>query len=133
MNKPQSAREAAFGVLHAVCRSNAYSNLSYGPLADLSEPDKALARTIVKGVLEKQRLLDKLLEPTVRKEPEKDVRILLRIGLYQILFLDRVPDSAACNETVQLAKARFGRPRADFVNAVLRAAVRDKEHLFRII
>ena len=133
MRKPSSARDAAFAVLLNVSEKGAYSNLTYGMLEGLSEQDRSLARTIVSGVLEKERLLDALLAPLFRKEPKPVLRVLLRTGLYQILFLDRVPDSAACSETVQIAKDRFGRPRADFVNAVLRAACRDKEHMFQTI
>lgn len=133
MNKPQTARDAAFGILLNMERNSAYSNLSFGPLSELSAPDADLARSIVRGVLEKKRLLDALLAPFLRKEPEPELRILLRTGLYQILFFDRVPDSAACNETVTVAKKRYGKQRADFVNAVLRAAVRSKEQMFSSI
>ena len=131
--RPVSAREQAFRVLLRIAKDNAYSHLSFGPLDSLSGPDRSFARALVLSTLEKQRLLDELLKPFLRKEPETGLQILLRTGLCQMLFLDRVPDSAACNETVLLAKTLYGKPRANFVNAVLRACSRDKEHMFAIM
>jgi 16S rRNA (cytosine967-C5)-methyltransferase len=54
-------------------------------------------------------------------------------GIYQILYMDRVPDSAACDETVSIAKEVFGRKNSGFVNAVLRNVVRNKQEIFNFI
>lgn len=91
--------------------------------ADLGASDQALASRLVFGTLCWQRLLDHRLasltdRPLVRLEPA--VRIALRLGLFQLLFLDRVPAYAAVDRTVELAPARA----RGLVNAVLRRAVR---------
>ncbi|MBP5231171.1 MAG: hypothetical protein ILO68_05510 [Clostridia bacterium] len=123
------ARLAAHRILCAVERNHAYVNLSLGPLQSLSPLDASFARALILGVSEKEILLDELLRRFVRRQPDREIQILLRAGLYQILYMDRVPDAAACDETVACAKTLYGRPRADFVNAVLRSAVRSKSDL----
>ncbi len=128
-DKARSPRKAAADILFAVDRKGAYSNLALNALSDLPEQDASFARRIVLGVLEKEVLLDAVLDRYVRKRPDPMTRILLREGLYQILYMDRVPESAACNETVAIAKERFGDAKAGFINAVLRASVREKEQI----
>lgn len=89
--------------------------------------DRALARELVFGVLRWRRALDYALEAYSRRPVRKldlPVRIALRLGLYQLRYLDRVPASAAVHESVSLAAA-FARPgAAGLVNAVLRAYLR---------
>lgn len=95
----------------------------------LSGPDRGLFAELVYGVLRRQGTLDHILscflnQPLVRLE--QPLLILLRLGLYQLLYLDRVPESAAVNETVRLAK--LAQPRyGSLVNAVLRNYIRGKE------
>ncbi len=121
-----TARMAAYRVLNRVERDGAFANLALGSLHGLSERDAAFASALVFGVTEKRRALDFLLSRHAAREPERDVRQVLRMGIYQIFYMDRVPDSAACNESVTLAKGLFGEKRAGFVNAVLRALCREK-------
>jgi 16S rRNA (cytosine967-C5)-methyltransferase len=93
------------------------------PAEPVKRQDAALATELVFGVLRWQRLLDFLIERQAKRPAEgldADVRRALRLGAYQMLFLDRVPPSAAVNESVELAK-RAGKERAaGLVNAVLR-------------
>ncbi len=89
----------------------------------INRRDAALATELVFGVLRWQRLLDFLIERQSNRPSESlqpDVRLALRLGAYQLLFLDRIPASAAVNESVELVK-RAGKQRAaSLVNAVLR-------------
>ncbi len=99
--------------------------------AGLSSRDAGLCTRLVYGVLQNQMLLDWHLDrlssvPTGKMEPP--VRAALRLGLYQLLFLDRVPAHAAVSESVALAKVNSRNPRAaGLVNAVLRGADRAKK------
>jgi 16S rRNA (cytosine967-C5)-methyltransferase len=95
----------------------------------LSGPDRGLFAELVFGVLRRQGTLDHVLsglltQPLARQEPQ--VLIFLRLGLYQLMYLDRIPESAAVNESVNLAKQIL--PRASgLVNAVLRNYLRHKD------
>jgi 16S rRNA (cytosine967-C5)-methyltransferase len=95
----------------------------------LSGPDRGLFAELVFGVLRRQGTLDHILsgllaQPLARQEPQ--VLIFLRLGLYQLLYLDRIPESAAVNESVNLAKQIL--PRASgLVNGVLRNYLRHKD------
>ena len=95
----------------------------------LQGPDRRLFTELVYGILRRRGTLDHIIGQFSRKQPERlepVVRILLRTGLYQIFFLDRIPVSAAVNETVNLAAAMIPRARG-FINAVLRAADRGRD------
>jgi 16S rRNA (cytosine967-C5)-methyltransferase len=128
-------REAAYLSLLRCESGGKYSNLEvdsaikkYG----FSGHDRALFTALVYGVIEKQITLDYLLaklSSTPWEKVESKVKHLLRLGSYQILFLDRIPDSAACNETVELAKAHTHKGTSGFVNGVLRNLARRKDDL----
>lgn len=124
------ARAAAFDVLMRVVRQNSFaSNLLAAPRFDkLSREDRALLQELTLGVLRWQGRLDFLIERHTRREVEKldlELIIALRLGLYQLLFLSRVPAFAAINESVNLVK-EFGKPKASgLANAVLRSAQRE--------
>ena len=95
----------------------------------LGAADAALASRIVYGVLQNRMLLDRYLSEycTQRLEHlQQPLPDILRIGAYQILFLDKVPDSAAVNESVELAKASKRGAAAGLVNAVLRKLSRSR-------
>jgi len=88
--------------------------------------DKALVRELVLGVVRWQIALDWLIDrKTTGRPPKPGLRILLRLGLYQMFWLDRIPAYAAVNETVQLARQTGFTAQAGFVNAVLRAYGRE--------
>ena len=122
-----SAREAAFQALSGLERSGSDSGTlvdSISRLPEMDRRDKALAVRIVLGCLQKRILLNAILSrysDTAVEKLDRNVWILLQTALYQIVFLDRVPNHAAVDETVRLA--HHAAPRAvSFVNAVLRRA-----------
>lgn len=121
------ARKAAYHVLSRIEKDGAFSNLALNQLRELSALDASFATAICMGVLEQRRALDFLIGLFTKKAPERDLLTLLRTGVFQIFRMDRVPDSAACNETVNLTQELFGAKRAGFVNAVLRSLCREKE------
>ncbi|MBQ3155133.1 MAG: hypothetical protein IJB88_07855, partial [Clostridia bacterium] len=104
-----------------------FSNLAMSKLRELSALDASFATALCMGVLEKRRALDFLIMRHTQKTPDKELLLLLRLGAFQIFYMDRVPDSASCNETVAIARGLFGSKRAGFVNAVLRSLCREKE------
>lgn len=99
--------------------------------AKLSKKDAALCTTLCYGVLQNRALLDYYMDGflTGRKRLPPALRDILRLAVYQLLFLDRVPDSAAVNEAVKQAKGRFGPREGNLTNAVLRNLLRQKDAL----
>ncbi len=125
------ARFAAFNAFLRISKG-AYSNL-ISDFNGLSDIDRAFAESIALGALERRLTLEFVLKGRVKSGTKQDIFALLTTGLYQILYMDRVPDSAACDETVSIAKAVFGRQSAGFVNAVLRGICREKEAVYALI
>ncbi len=107
-----------------------YSSLSQFA-SGLDRRDRALAFEIAGGVQRNRLYLDYMIRPFLKSAnlPEGAMKNILRLGCYQILFLDRIPPHAAVNETVSLARALLGARRAGFVNAVLRNLLRNKDTL----
>ncbi len=96
--------------------------------ASFSPSDRALAVELTYGVVRWQATLDWLIARKTRQgAPKGAVRILLRLGLYQLFWLERIPDHAAVHETVSLAKRLGWARQAGFVNAVLRGYLRERE------
>lgn len=94
----------------------------------LSGPDRGLVQELVYGIVRWQGTLDWLMDLKTDGRPQKqDLRLLLRLGLYQLFWLDRVPDHAAVHETVELARQFGYGPQAGFINAMLRGYTREKE------
>lgn len=130
--KPVSpARRAAFEILREV-EAGAFSSIllaEYEP--QLKPADRALCHELVLGVLRWQLWLDKLIEHYAKRALDSldfPVRLALRIGLYQLRFLTRVPASAAVNEAVNLVRSAKVSSAAAFVNAVLRRAIREADY-----
>lgn len=124
------ARRAAFDILLRVETAGSYASVLIASLPDttLSREDRALAQEITLGVLRWQRTLDYFIERYAsRPVGALDVQVVtaLRIGLYQLRHLARIPQSAAVNESVNLVKGSGVRSAAGFVNAVLRKAARN--------
>ena len=95
----------------------------------LEARDRALLTELVYGALRWQGRLDWCIDQLSSVKPKKidpAVRILLRLALYQLLMLDRIPEHAAVNETVKIARATQPSHIAGFVNAILRGAIRRK-------
>jgi 16S rRNA (cytosine967-C5)-methyltransferase len=125
--RPELARAAALDVLEGVESRGGSSNVLLAEIHVRDERERHLATTLVYGVLRRRRTLDRLIETTsARPLSEIDLPTLLalRLALFQILFLTRVPRAAAVNEAVSLLRARRGRGAAAFANGVLRAACR---------
>jgi 16S rRNA (cytosine967-C5)-methyltransferase len=120
---------AAFESLTRVAREEAYASnlLASGRYEHLSAADHALAQELTLGVLRWQWHLDFFITHfTNRKLARLDLEVILalRLGLYQLQFLDRIPAHAAINESVNLVKRHKKFSAAPMVNAVLRAAQR---------
>jgi 16S rRNA (cytosine967-C5)-methyltransferase len=127
-NSVSPARLAAFEILLRVTDGSYASVLLASRAEELKTQDRALCHELVMGVLRRQLWLDRLAEVySNRKVADLDpaVRIVLRLGLYQLRFLSRVPASAAVNESVNLVHFARLRSAGSFVNAVLRRATRE--------
>jgi 16S rRNA (cytosine967-C5)-methyltransferase len=91
----------------------------------LSPPDRALCQELVYGLARWERTLDWLIaRKTSGRAQNATIRLLLHLGLYQLFWLQRIPDHAAVHETVELGKRLGFGPRAGFLNAVLRGFIR---------
>jgi 16S rRNA (cytosine967-C5)-methyltransferase len=102
--------------------------------AQLSPANRRLCQEIVYGVVRWQATLDWLIaRKTNGREQKSALQNLLRLGLYQIFWLDRIPDHAAVHETVELAKADGFGAQAGFVNAVLRGYLREADETNRLL
>ncbi|HWY58456.1 MAG TPA: 16S rRNA (cytosine(967)-C(5))-methyltransferase RsmB [Terriglobales bacterium] len=119
------ARIAAFDILLRVEREDSYASelLHSSRYENLSSADHGLATELVMGVLRWRSLLDnRIAEHSSQKLARLDQEVLtaLRLGVYQLLFLDRVPERAAVHESVELVKRAKKRSAVPFANAVLR-------------
>ncbi len=128
-----SARRVAMNILLDVDKEGAYASLALQKRlteTQLSPADKRLCTSIVYGTLENRIRIDYLLDHFMT-HPTGDpmMRNILRLSAYQLLFLDRVPESAAVNEGVNLVKLVGMEPAAGFANAVLRNLARAKASL----
>lgn len=132
MNK--NARAVALEALLQVSENEGYSNIVIDKTLnkyELDKRDSALASIIFYGVLEKRIILDYyismfLKHPNFTLAPA--AREIFRISVYQMLFLEKIPESACVNEAVNLAKENKVPPQ--FVNGVLREFLRNKENVF---
>ena len=123
-------REAAFKALLAIERDGSYSNLELSKMLASDElSNKGFIREIVYGVTENKIYLDYILDKFIKKGAAKtklQALIILRMGVYQILFMNSVPNYAAVNESVALAR-RFARGTDGFINGVLRNFIRNMD------
>lgn len=135
MAEQKTARDAALSALLLMEQNNGYSNLVLDKTletASLSPRDAALASTLFYGVLERKLTLDWLISHALndpKRKLDPTVQMALRLGTYQIFYLDRIPDSAAVNETVDAVKRTKKRALSGFVNGVLRSLLRQREAL----
>ncbi len=130
-----NARKIAVNALIKVDFNNAYSNITLNELlknSNASVADKALATALFYGVLDRKITLDYVLNRLIEKGFKKlDSFTLnvLRVGLYQLMFTEKIPQSAAVNESVKIIKASKYSRNAGFVNAVLRNYIRQNIEL----
>ena len=125
------ARLAAFNILQQVDTGAFSSVLLASDELRLQPTDRALCHELVLGVLRWQLYLDKIVEHFSKRRIaslDPAVRIALRLGLYQLRFLTRIPASAAVNESVTLVRVARLSSATAFVNAVLRRAIREAEY-----
>lgn len=134
-NSPPSARELAYQGLHQIFEKDAYANLTLQQLLKrnaCTPEDRRFLTELVYGVCRRYNYLLWIIEKLVHRPLNKidpPIRLLLCLGLYQLIFLASVPDSAAVNETVKMAKKVTHAGGASLVNAVLRSYLRQKEQL----
>ncbi len=129
-----TARESAFLSLQKWESGGAYSNieLSYAiERGHLEGAEKALYTALFYGVIERRLTLDYYIDLiSDRDEIDPAVRIMLRMGLYQLIYMDKIPESAAVNESVKLATRFYAKKNSDkFINALLRNFLRKKDSL----
>jgi 16S rRNA (cytosine967-C5)-methyltransferase len=126
------ARRAAFEILRRVAEESAYaSSLLAATDERLRDDDRGLCHELVLGVLRRQLWLDRVIEHFGNRGSDKidlPVKLALRLGLYQLRFLSRIPASAAVNESVNLVGAAGLRSASGFANAVLRRATREPDY-----
>lgn len=126
-----NAREAAFKILCDIEIDKNYSNMAINKIFknnDINDKDKGLATELVYGVIENRKYLDFIINKLSKikvKKMSSYVKIILRMGTYQILFLDKIENYAAVNETVKLAN-KYDKKSRGFVNAILRNEIRQE-------
>lgn len=127
MSDKMSAREVALKILYEIYEKESYSNIllsKYLEKYELNKNDRGLITELVYGIIRWQITLDysimKFSKVKIKKISTWILNIL-RLGVYQIYFMDRIPNSAACNESVKLAKRYGHHASAAFVNGVLRS------------
>ncbi|WP_100330863.1 16S rRNA (cytosine(967)-C(5))-methyltransferase RsmB [Bacillus xiapuensis] len=126
--RKKQVREIVLDILEAVDKNQSYSNLLLHSAIEknsLSGRDAALLTEITYGTIQRKMTLDYYLSPFLKKKVEPWVRQLLRLSLYQIVYLDKVPDRAAIHEAVEIAKARGHKGISGLVNGVLRSVQRE--------
>jgi 16S rRNA (cytosine967-C5)-methyltransferase len=114
------SRQIAFDILQKVAQGGYASDLLLKHTAALDPRDAGLASQIVFGCLRYQAQLDHLISRFVPRPLDPEIRIVLRMGIYQLRYLDRIPPHAAVGESVELAKRAHKQSAAGLVNAVLR-------------
>lgn len=127
------ARYSAVKLLGKTFGKGGYSNILLNALPkDMDDREKKLCTAIYYGVLERKITLDHIISCYCRQNITKlrpDILNILRTGIYQLKFMDSIPDSAAVNETVNLAKKMKLGSLSGFVNGVLRSFIRDNKEI----
>ena len=131
--KKDTARQIALEVICAVIDGGAYANIALNKTLrtkKTDDRDRRFITELVYGTIKAKGTLDWLLSQLSARpltKIDKVILNILRMGLYQIFYLDKVPASAACNESTELAKSASHAGAAKFVNGILRSAVRGRE------
>lgn len=128
-----NAREKALLTLYEIEYNGAYSNMALKKAVshDLIKQDKALLTQLVYGVVRYKLTLDYIISRYSKiklKKLSKYVLLILRMGVYQLYYTEKIPESAAVNESVKLAK-KYAPKSAGFVNGVLHSVIRGKDLL----
>lgn len=129
-SKKKNVRETALDLLEAIEKNQSYSNLLLNHAIEknnLPKKDIGLLTELTYGTLQRKMTLDFFLKPFLRKPDKVEdwVKHLLRLTLYQIVYLDKIPERAAIFEAVEMAKKRGHKGIASMVNGVLRSIQRE--------
>lgn len=128
----RSARDVAINILYKIENGEGYSNIEIDKefnKSDLEDVDKSLVTELIYGVLTWKITIDEIIKMYSKIKLKKIspwILNIIRIGIYQIVFLDRIPESAAVNESVKLAKKYGHEASSKFVNAILRKIERNE-------
>lgn len=128
-----TAREATLRALYSIEESGAYLNAALKDALsadDFSDMDKGFITELIYGVVGNKSAVDYIISKFSKLKLKKMtpwVLNILRMGVYQIYYMDKIPHSAACNEAVKLARKFSHKAASGFVNGVLRSAAREKE------
>ncbi len=132
----KNVRELTLDILYEILEEGAFSHVVLSQALSkyqyLEKSDRAFITRVTVGTLEYLIQIDFVLDQFSKTKTEKMkplIRTLLRMSVYQILYMDRIPDSAVCNEAVKLAEKRHFQGLKGFVNGVLRTISREKENL----
>ncbi len=123
-------RNTALTVLLKIEQDKAYSNIALNNAVKeqgLNSQDSAFVSALVYGVLERKLLLDYIIKQYSKiplRKIEIKTKLILRLGILQLLFMDKIPESAAVNESVKLAKKHKLQKSAGFINGILRSITR---------
>ncbi len=126
----QNPRQLALIALGDIYRRGAYTDIALDRVlikSDLKNNDRALVCELVYGIVRRKRTLDSLIDRLATKKADRQppaLRIILHLGLYQLRYVDRVPDSAAVNTSVELAKENGLNKLSGVVNGLLRQYIR---------
>ena len=126
-------RNIAFNVLMKIEQDNAYSNIALNNAIrenKLSGLDSSFVSALVYGVLERRITLDYIIKQYSKiplRKIELKTKMILRLGILQLLFMDKIPESAAVNESVNLAKKHKLQKSSGFINGILRSITRAEE------
>ena len=127
------AREKALKILAQVHQQGAYANVALARelrQGELTDMDRRFVTELVYGAVKAGDTLDWIIKKYLKlpwRKVDSLIQEILRLGAYQLLYMDKVPASAACNESVELAKKYGNQGAAKFVNGVLRTMVRQPE------
>lgn len=126
-------REIIYNSLIEIVENGTFSHIVEKNVLDkydyLENNEKAFIKRVIEGTIENQLIIDKVIDDYSKIKCNKlkpAIRTILRMSIYQILFMDKVPDSAACNEAVKLATRHGFSSLKGYVNGVLRNIVRNK-------
>ncbi len=128
-------REIALKTIYEINEKGAYSNIALNKQLEgntLKDVDRAFITDLVYGTIKWKLSIDYVISSfssTKLKKISPWILNLLRLGVYQILYMDRIPESAACNESVKLAKKYGHAASSGFVNGVLRNIARKKDSI----
>jgi 16S rRNA (cytosine967-C5)-methyltransferase len=128
-------REIALKILYDINQKGAYSNIAvnkYLESSELQKIDKAFITELVYGTLRWRLTIDWIIGQfsTLRRNKISDwVLNILRMGIYQLVYMEKVPQSAACNESVKLSKKYGHKASSGYVNAVLRNVARNRDKI----